>query len=284
MERENNTHHFVWLTPTEHTYPSILILHRRHRLSAVSKADSVIVLRHGRIVEQGSHRSLLRTNGYYRRLLSRQIKEKLPPVIVESAGPTQEKKATEETAKGKLATQEMGDLIEMDDSRSVTVTGPILTVSKMRRMRSYKTPGSPDAKEKPRGNNNELWRRSPLKPDAPEFVPLSQRTALRKSADDSDAENCLADTENMRETSGTTIGNDSSTGYSVENGKGSKRTRRDGNRQDSPILRQSSNEVIFAYPKKARKKMGSKRWPILRRERTESEPIGIGLMAKTYEQ
>lgn len=204
--------------------------------------------------------------------------------MIESADPAQEQRATEESAKGKVATQEMDDLIEMDDSRSVTVTWPILTVSKMRRMRSYKTPGSPDVKEKSRGVNNELWRKSPLKPDAPEFVPFSQRAALRKNADDSDAENCLADTENMRETSGTTIGNDSSTGYSVGNGKGSKRTRRDGNRQASSVLRQSSNEVIFAYPKKARKKMGSKRWPILRRERTESEPIGIGLMAETYEQ
>lgn len=226
----------------------------------------------------------MRTNGYYRRLLSRQIKEKLPPVTIESAGPAQEQRATEESAKGKVVTQEMGDLIEMDDSRSVTATGPILTVSKMRRMKSYKTPESPDAKEKSRGVNNDLWRKSPLKPDAPEFVPLSQRAALRKNADDPDAENCLTDTENMRENSGLTIGNDSSTGYPVENGKGSKRTRRDGRRGASSVLRESSNEVIFAYPKKARKKMGSKKWPILRRERTESEPIGIGLMAETYEQ
>lgn len=203
--------------------------------------------------------------------------------MIESTGPAQEQRATEESVKGKVATQQMGDLIEMDDSRSVTETGPILAVSKMRRMRSYKKVGSPDVKENSRSVNNEPWRRSPLKPDAPVFVPLSQRAALRK-ADESDAENCLADTENMRETSGATIGNNSSAGYSLENGKDSKRKRHDGSRRASSVLRQSSNEVIFAYPKKARKRMGSKRFPILRRERTESEPIGIGLMTDTYEQ
>jgi len=215
--------------------------------------------------------------------LSRQIKVKLPPVVIKSTGQAQEQRATEDFAKGKIVTQEMGDLIEMDDSRSVTETGPILAVSKMRRMRSYKKAGSPDANENSRSINNEPWRKSPLKPDAPVFVPLSQRAALR-NADESDAENCLADIENMRETSGTTIGNDSSAGYSVENGKNPKRKRRDGSRQASSALRQSSNEVILAYPKKARKRMGSKRLPVLRRERTESEPIGIGLITETYEQ
>jgi ATP-binding cassette subfamily B protein len=39
-----------------------------HRLSTVKHADRIIVMRHGRIEEEGSHRELLRRNGYYAEL------------------------------------------------------------------------------------------------------------------------------------------------------------------------------------------------------------------------
>jgi ATP-binding cassette subfamily B protein/ATP-binding cassette subfamily C protein/ATP-binding cassette subfamily B multidrug efflux pump len=38
-----------------------------HRLSAVADADEVIVLREGRVVEQGGHAALLAENGWYAR-------------------------------------------------------------------------------------------------------------------------------------------------------------------------------------------------------------------------
>jgi ABC-type multidrug transport system fused ATPase/permease subunit len=43
-----------------------------HRLSTVEQADHIIVLREGRIVEQGTHAELVRSSGYYRHVLEMQ--------------------------------------------------------------------------------------------------------------------------------------------------------------------------------------------------------------------
>lgn len=44
-----------------------------HRLSTVRDADLILVMDHGRIAEQGTHRSLLAANGYYTRLYNAQF-------------------------------------------------------------------------------------------------------------------------------------------------------------------------------------------------------------------
>ena len=46
-----------------------------HRLSTIRKADLILVVRDGRIVEQGRHEELLRAHGYYHDLYSRQFAE-----------------------------------------------------------------------------------------------------------------------------------------------------------------------------------------------------------------
>lgn len=46
-----------------------------HRLSTIRKADLILVVRDGKIVEQGTHQSLLRAHGYYYDLYSRQFAE-----------------------------------------------------------------------------------------------------------------------------------------------------------------------------------------------------------------
>jgi ATP-binding cassette subfamily B protein len=44
-----------------------------HRLSTVRNADLILVMDHGRIVEQGTHESLLAANSYYATLYSAQF-------------------------------------------------------------------------------------------------------------------------------------------------------------------------------------------------------------------
>lgn len=46
-----------------------------HRLSTVRNADRIVVLDRGRIVEEGTHESLMRQSGLYRRLYQLQFRD-----------------------------------------------------------------------------------------------------------------------------------------------------------------------------------------------------------------
>ena len=46
-----------------------------HRLSTIRRADRILVVRDGAIVEQGTHDELIRRKGYYRDLYRRQFEQ-----------------------------------------------------------------------------------------------------------------------------------------------------------------------------------------------------------------
>lgn len=48
-----------------------------HRLSTVMRADRVLVLDGGRVVQQGSHAALMAEEGLYRKLVERQFVDRL---------------------------------------------------------------------------------------------------------------------------------------------------------------------------------------------------------------
>ena len=53
-----------------------------HRLSTVRNADMILVVKDGKIVEQGTHKELLSLNGYYRELYTRQYQDEATAQIL----------------------------------------------------------------------------------------------------------------------------------------------------------------------------------------------------------
>ena len=52
----------------ENKYGTATIILISHRVSTLSKADNILVLEHGRILEQGKHEELIRSGGLYQRI------------------------------------------------------------------------------------------------------------------------------------------------------------------------------------------------------------------------
>jgi len=56
-----------------------------HRLSTIARMDRLIILDHGRIVEEGSHEALLRLDGHYAKLWKHQSGGFLPDDLPDDA-------------------------------------------------------------------------------------------------------------------------------------------------------------------------------------------------------
>jgi ATP-binding cassette subfamily B protein len=52
-----------------------------HRLSTVRSADRIIVLRKGRIIEEGNHRALMERGGHYAELYDTYFRHQSPQAI-----------------------------------------------------------------------------------------------------------------------------------------------------------------------------------------------------------
>jgi ATP-binding cassette subfamily B protein len=50
-----------------------------HRLSTIQDVDRIMVMRKGKLIEEGSHVELLKEDGYYRRLYELQFQERPEP-------------------------------------------------------------------------------------------------------------------------------------------------------------------------------------------------------------
>ena len=48
-----------------------------HRLSTIKDVDNIVVLSYGNVVESGNHEKLMKSNGYYKKMYNKQIKENL---------------------------------------------------------------------------------------------------------------------------------------------------------------------------------------------------------------
>jgi ABC-type multidrug transport system fused ATPase/permease subunit len=68
-----------------HDRTSVIIA---HRLSTIKRADRILVIEAGRIVEMGSHAELLRQRGQYYRLYTRQFRRQLEQVYDPFAEPS----------------------------------------------------------------------------------------------------------------------------------------------------------------------------------------------------
>ena len=136
----------------------------RRRISSVVDADKIIVIRDGKVIEQGSHNSLLRSNGHYSWLWANQTTTKpIAPSITDTLGQVQQKTSKEvadrlsvsKDARGLQRRRQHGSVMSSDEGIGLADASGSGTIEQ---------------------DNDFHSRESPLRPDVPEFVPSPQRS------------------------------------------------------------------------------------------------------------
>ena len=73
-------------TATDHLLKGRTSFVIAHRLSTIRKADVILVVKDGKIIERGTHKELLHKHGYYYDLYSRQFEEEAAMQVLETGG------------------------------------------------------------------------------------------------------------------------------------------------------------------------------------------------------
>ncbi|KAH8592410.1 hypothetical protein B0O99DRAFT_689564 [Bisporella sp. PMI_857] len=147
----------------------LLLTNYRHRLSTIMRADRILVVMNGEIIEQGSHSELLHAEGRYAALWSKQINVK----------------PDNEQGEPKSSEKRDGDLInDLSTNQGTTTLAKAIEATRHAEHPSEtqtsetQTAGKDDKFYQAGGHKNEI---STLKPDAPEFVPHSKDENLKPS-------------------------------------------------------------------------------------------------------
>ncbi|MEM6261434.1 MAG: ABC transporter ATP-binding protein [Bacteroidota bacterium] len=59
--------------------PEVAVIMVAHRISCIQDSDHIIVLENGKLIEEGTHESLVRQQGYYQRIFEKQLSEEAEP-------------------------------------------------------------------------------------------------------------------------------------------------------------------------------------------------------------
>lgn len=143
-----------------------------HRLSTIMKADRIMVVKDGEIIEHGSHEELIHSKGKYHDLWSKQI---LVKPVKEITKPDSRHSSRSRSPKKREAIV----VNDLEPERSETELAEALRTTS----HSEGPCNAPQRTERlNQGSTTETETALKLKPDAPEFVPRSSREITEETS------------------------------------------------------------------------------------------------------
>ncbi|KAG0649532.1 Adenosinetriphosphatase [Hyphodiscus hymeniophilus] len=163
-----------------------------HRLSTIMRADQIIVVMNGEILEEGTHDELIHAKGKYLDLWSKQVYVKpagestssqIPKMhdttIINDLAPSRQKAEL-----AKITKTVHTELATHQDSNSESVINTEPSTNNSKQSHINRTGEKSRMSPKTKAANMDLFQRegSRLKPEAPEFVPLTPKAVERKTS------------------------------------------------------------------------------------------------------